>query len=693
MYLNFNKREFIKTSLTFLSTFVLTTSLGLNLLNEANSNKDISIFNLILMFSCSSLFFYMMINEFNTRSGWELKPLTEVGFSFFASIILYVILNIISSSLIDSNIYEDKTNNIANVYATAHYYNSTINDKEKYKNVYQFKKDLLDDIVKIEQIEIKAKDKNDVQNIGYTLKDNFKELSFWNILSILVLTDKKLLESYESKIEQRHEVKLEKELKKYTDSVYNKYSNAYKTAKIDFEAQQKLYNTQVNKMNSINSFINRDLKILKDIKDLEKINANKVPNQLNQKSKDFAQVFLAKDKERLVKILYNIKGKNPNGGTCSKHCISNAKKNYERYFLNQYGKPYTYWMVERDKTLTTQLLEEGLKLGLTKGTSLLYQTKSGYMDANKKADYVDPSDSHFSKMASNLYLENKIMGLQGVVLGMDNRGYLFAKLNNDDYTRTESFRKTVVTKFKKQAGYEISFNDIINESSFRERAKKYHHERMQVKVKKPVFDDFLKNYKYQEIVQNALGRLYMPSKSEFIPINLNNKELADKYLKPAIIDNINRIEASINYETAFKTMIYPYIVLVFVSFTFLFWLCYFIANSIIFVLNFIKIEIDTEKQYMKYFRIKDLIVIPIMFVFFIMINNHDLSKSTNNSQLKMVSEKLSERSFFTNIGINGVMFMYPIFMEVEDIKERYYLNFLSDSYDFSNTIYTNHVEM
>ena len=693
MYLNFNKREFIKTSLTFLSTFVLTTSLGLNLLNEANSNKDISIFNLILMFSCSSLFFYMMINEFNTRSGWELKPLTEVGFSFFASIILYVILNIISSSLIDSNIYEDKTNNIANVYATAHYYNSTINDKEKYKNVYQFKKDLLDDIVKIEQIEIKAKDKNDVQNIGYTLKDNFKELSFWNILSILVLTDKKLLESYESKIEQRHEVKLEKELKKYTDSVYNKYSNAYKTAKIDFEAQQKLYNTQVNKMNSINSFINRDLKILKDIKDLEKINANKVPNQLNQKSKDFAQVFLAKDKERLVKILYNIKGKNPNGGTCSKHCISNAKKNYERYFLNQYGKPYTYWMVERDKTLTTQLLEEGLKLGLTKGTSLLYQTKSGYMDANKKADYVDPSDSHFSKMASNLYLENKIMGLQGVVLGMDNRGYLFAKLNNDDYTRTESFRKTVVTKFKKQAGYEISFNDIINESSFRERAKKYHHERMQVKVKKPVFDDFLKNYKYQEIVQNALGRLYMPSKSEFIPINLNNKELADKYLKPAIIDNINRIEASINYETAFKTMIYPYIVLVFVSFTFLFWLCYFIANFIIFVLNFIKIEIDTEKQYMKYFRIKDLIVIPIMFVFFIMINNHDLSKSTNNSQLKMVSEKLSERSFFTNIGINGVMFMYPIFMEVEDIKERYYLNFLSDSYDFSNTIYTNHVEM
>lgn len=693
MYLNFNKREFIKTSLTFLSTFVLTTSLGLNLLNEANSNKDISIFNLILMFSCSSLFFYMMINEFNTRSGWELKPLTEVGLSFVASIILYVILNIISSSLIDSNIYEDKTNNIANVYATAHYYNSTINDKEKYKNVYQFKKDLLDDIVKIEQIEIKAKDKNDVQNIGYTLKDNFKELSFWNILSILVLTDKKLLESYESKIEQRHEVKLEKELKKYTDSVYNKYSNAYKTAKIDFEAQQKLYNTQVNKMNSINFFINRDLKILKDIKDLEKINANKVPNQLNQKSKDFAQVFLAKDKERLVKILYNIKGKNPNGGTCSKHCISNAKKNYERYFLNQYGKPYTYWMVERDKTLTTQLLEEGLKLGLTKGTSLLYQTKSGYMDANKKADYVDPSDSHFSKMASNLYLENKIMGLQGVVLGMDNRGYLFAKLNNDDYTRTESFRKTVVTKFKKQAGYEISFNDIINESSFRERAKKYHHERMQVKVKKPVFDDFLKNYKYQEIVQNALGRLYMPSKSEFIPINLNNKELADKYLKPAIIDNINRIEASINYETAFKTMIYPYIVLVFVSFTFLFWLCYFIANSIIFVLNFIKIEIDTEKQYMKYFRIKDLIVIPIMFVFFIMINNHDLSKSTNNSQLKMVSEKLSERSFFTNIGINGVMFMYPIFMEVEDIKERYYLNFLSDSYDFSNTIYTNHVEM
>lgn len=692
MYLYVTRKKLIKTSLIFLSTFVLTTSLGLNLLNEANNNKEISLFNLLLMFLCSGIFFYMLIDELNDRFSLELSPYTSIGLSFGVSIILYIILNIISSSLIDSNIYEDKTSNIANVYATAHYYSSTIHEKEKYKNVYQFKKDLLDDIVKIEQIEIKAKDKNDVQNIGYNLKDNFKESSFWNILSILVLTDDNLLKSYESKIEQRHEVKLEKELKRYTDDVYSEYSIAYKTAKRDFEEQQKLYNAQVNKMNSINSFINKDLQTLKDIKDIEKMNANAVPNKLNKASNDFATVFLAKDKERLVKILYNIKGKNPNGGTCSKHCISNAKKNYERYFFKNYGKPYTYWLVERDKTLATQLLEEGVKLGISKGTSLLYQTKSGYMDTNKKADYVDPSDTHFRKMASNLYLENMVVGKQGVILVMNNQGYLSAQLNNNDYMKTESFRKNVVSKFKKQAGYEISFNDIINDSSFRERSKKYHYERTKVKVNKPVFEDILKDYKYQSIVQRALGSLYMPSISEFIPINLNNKELADHYLKPAIIANINRIESSIDYETAFKTMIYPYIVLVFISFTFLFWFCYFISNSIIVIANFIKIDIDTDKTYMRYFKIKDLIVMPIMFVFFIMICNHDLSKSTNNDKLKMVSEKLSERKFFTNLGINGVMFIYPIFMEVEDIKERYYLNFLSDSYDFANTIYSTHVQ-
>lgn len=69
-----------------------------------------------------------------------------------------------------------------------------------------------------------------------------------------------------------------------------------------------------------------------------------------------------------------------------------------------------------------------------------------------------------------------------------------------------------------------------------------------------------------------------------------------------------------------------------------------------------------------------------MVIISIYVYNYDLSKSTDLIAAKEIANKLSDRSVKDEFMINTIMFTYPIMIETEIIKEKYYINVLTDAY-------------
>ena len=69
-----------------------------------------------------------------------------------------------------------------------------------------------------------------------------------------------------------------------------------------------------------------------------------------------------------------------------------------------------------------------------------------------------------------------------------------------------------------------------------------------------------------------------------------------------------------------------------------------------------------------------------MVIISIYVYNYDLSKSTDLIAAKEIANKLGDRSVKDEFMINTIMFTYPIMIETEIIKEKYYINVLTDAY-------------
>lgn len=673
-----NFKKFVIFLSIFSFTVFFSSSIAVNILNQANENINTSFYDYFLLFILFFLFLNLFFHNLNLDEFLyefdefylENKKKLIAVISAVLSIIIIIIMKFSASLLIDNKIYDDTAKNIANLYASNQYYNSSLIEKERYKNVYQFKQDLLDEIVLIENKKININDATDIQNNGLNPLTDFKEYSFWHILSILILTDDKLMNKYSGKIEELHKIKVERELKEQTDKLYILYSEGYSTAKKDFEDHQKKYNEQVKYIKSIDHIIDKDLKELNKIKLNTKDKFQFIANSINKDAIKWANDFTINYKNGIIEQLYRIKGKKPNGSKCSKSCQDSAVNKYNKYYGNKIGKKYDYWLAVGEKTITNQALEEGVKLLLSKGTSLLFQLKPGHLEKNKKTSYIETSDTHFIILSKNIFIENKANGKDG--LGLSYRNVennpnikeLFVVVKQD-YIKTDLFKINVIKDFKNKKGYTLNENDIYSDKSFKEKSKKHYSSLIKNKINKPIFNDFLKNDKYQEIIQNNLGRLY----SKFIPIDLNNKELVDKFLKEAMEKEIKRKENSINYKEAYKKMIYPYIMLSFISFIF-------ILSTIYFLIKLLSFFIQGLSN-----KFVIILTIIIFSLFMIRINYYDLSKSTDIKSAKEISRQLSERNFLTNLSINTIMYAYPIFINIENFKNDIYLFIFSDGID------------
>lgn len=649
--------------IAFISTFFINTSLGVNILNSANTGSNISSFNYILMTISFFMMFLLMIEGF-LITFHKSPPLaySMIGAGIL-TLLFFLLINPIASIMVSSRVEDTGAKNVANIYATKQYYNLNKDERKSVVSIYQLKKDLLDDIIYIENKENLIKDKSNLETAGNNPSKDFMNYSFWNILGILVYTDKDLIKMYESKIDERHSLRLERELKEKTEQLHDDYSLAYKTAKVDFNNQQIQYNKQIQVFNNINNLINKDYLFIDKFYEKEQINTNNKISQINANADLWAQAFVSKNKDGIIYYLEKIKRKKK----CEHKCVQNSIKKYDKKY-GQYA-PYTYWLVMQEKSGLTQTLEEGTKFIASNGLSSLYQFRSGYLEQNKMASYINYDNQHFIALAKNLYLVNQSMQSE-LITYTKNPNTNVIKLAPKpilELKSLNSLKNNLIVAFKKEKGYSITGNDITQKSQFIETSKRYYANIYKLKMNKPVFEDLIKNEKYQSIAQKALGQYYIKN----IPLSYTNKELADKILEPQFKNNIIQMENNIDDKEAFKKVIYPYIVLFFVTLFFIISSISIISKIISLMLcKFIDITIVSNT----------IITFVLTFIVTIYIYNYDLSKSTDITSAKEVVQKLNQRAPMDEFMINTIMFTYPIMIKTEEIKAMLYLDVLTNSY-------------
>jgi hypothetical protein len=655
--------------LAFISTFVINTSLGINMLNSANTGMELSLYNKILMFVSFTLMFTMILEGLCIKYEKNIHILLNIGVSFILSIAFIIGINLVAGSMLSNQIETSTAGNIANIYATRQYYSMDANQRKSIGNVYQFKKDLLNDIIYIENKRDLVKDKDNYETAGYDPMLDFSNYSFWNILGVLVYTDPAVLKSYEDKLEDIHERKLERRLKEKTESLHDSYSIAYKTLKDDFKNAEIQYNKQVAVFNNINSIIDKDYQFINNYYQKEADNVNKSVIKITQNSDLWAREFVRKEKSRLVDLLERLTGKRK----CNQSCVDKAYANYNKIYRDQYNVNYKYWLVEKEKSGLTQALEETAKLVVSSGASLLYQVKPGYLAEQKEANHIKYDDSHFYTLAKNIYLNNLANQNELITQSPAGNGNIVLRAKNTTELKTiASLKNGLVKSFAANKGYTISANDILSRSQFNETAKRYYANKYKVKIEKPNFDKMSKDSKYQNIARNQLGTYYI----EGMPLNYSNKDLADKVLTPKFKTEIVQVEQSIDNKEAYKKVIYPYVMLFFVTLFFLISSITFISTIIFIIVRKIGDLSNTDISP----RIGTIITSIFMVIISIYVYNYDLSKSTDLIAAKEIANKLSDRSIKDELMINTIMFTYPIMIETEIIKEKYYINILTDAY-------------
>lgn len=656
--------------LAFISTFIINTSLGINLLNSANTGMELSFYNEVLMFVSFTLMFTMFLEGLCIKYNGNINIFINLAISFFISIAFIFGINLVSGSMLSSKIERSGAGNVANIYATGQYYSMDSNQKRSIGSIYQFKKDLLNDIIYIENKKDLVKDKTNYDTAGHNPMRDFSNYSFWNILGILIYTDTEVLKSYEDKLEDIHERRLEKSLKEKTESIHDNYSIAYKTLKDDFKNAEKQYNNQVAVFNNINSIIDKDYQFINNYYQKEADKVNKDVVKITERSDIFARQFVSNEKERLVDLLERLLSKKKK---CNQPCIDKAYSKYNSNYRDKYNVNYKYWLVEKDKSALTQVLEESAKLAFSSGTSLLYQMKSGYLEGQKSANHIKYDDNHYYLLAKNMYLNNLANQNELITQSPSSSGNIVLRAKSlSDLKNIASLKNGLIQSFTANKGYKISANDVLSRQQFNETAKRYYANKYKVKIDKPSFDKMSKNTKYQNIAKNELGRYYIDN----IPLNYSNKELADKVLKVKFKEEIVMVEQSIDNKEAYKKVIYPYVMLFFVT-------LFFLISAITFISTIIFISIrkicelgNTEISN----KLGTMITAVLMLLMSIYVYNYDLSKSTDLQAAKEVANKLNNRSLTDEFMINTIMFTYPIMIKTEIIKEKYYINVLTDTY-------------
>jgi hypothetical protein len=590
--------------------------------------------------------------------------------SFFVSLAFIFGINLISSSMLSNQIEGSGAGNIANIYATGQYYSMDEHQRKSIGSVYQFKKDLLNDIIYIENKKDLVKDKSNYETAGYNPMRDFSNYSFWNILGILIYTDKEVLKSYEDKLEDIYERRLEKSLKEKNESLHDSYSIAHKTLKDDFKNAEFQYNKQVSVFNNINSIVDKDYQFINAYYQKEAEKVNKDVSKITQNSDIWARGFVRDEKTRLVDLLERLLSKKK----CNQSCIDRAYSKYNKIYLNQYNVKYKYWLVEKEKSGLTQALEETAKLVVSSGTSLLYQARPGYLNEQKEANHIRYDDNHYYILAKNIYLNNLANQNDLISQSPSSNGSIVLRAKSlAELKNIASLKNGLIKAFASNKGYTISANDILSRQQFNETAKRYYANKYKVKIDKPNFDKMSKDSKYQNIAKNELGRYYIDN----MPLNYSNKELADKVLKDKFKEEIVMVEQSIDSKEAYKKVIYPYVLLFFVTLFFLISAITF-TSTIIFVVirkigEFSNTSVGTH--------IGTWITAVLMLVISIYVYNYDLSKSTDLQAAKEVANKLNNRSATDEFMINTIMFTYPIMIKTEIIKEKYYINVLTDAYN------------
>lgn len=656
--------------LAFVSTFIINTSLGINLLNSANTGMELSLYNEILMFVSFTLMFTMILEGFCIKYNKNIHLIVNMVVSFFVSIAFIFGINLISSSMLSNKLDGSGAGNIANIYATGQYYSMDANQRKSIGSVYQFKKDLLNDIIYIENKKDLVKDKSNYETAGYNPMRDFSNYSFWNILGVLIYTDKEVLKSYEDKLEDIYERRLEKSLKEKTESLHDSYSIAHKTLKDDFKNAELQYNKQVSVFNNINSIIDKDYQFINAYYQKEAEKVNKDVSKITQNSDIWARGFVRDEKTRLVDLLERLLSKKK----CNQSCIDRAYSKYNKIYLNQYNVKYKYWLVEKEKSGLTQALEETAKLVVSSGTSLLYQARPGYLDEQKEANHIRYDDNHYYILAKNIYLNNLANQNDLISQSPSSNGSIVLRAKSlAELKNISSLKNGLIKTFASSKGYTISANDILSRQQFNETAKRYYANKYKVKIDKPNFDKMSKDIKYQNIAKNELGRYYIDN----MPLNYSNKELADKVLKDKFKEEIVMVEQSIDSKEAYKKVIYPYVLLFFVTLFFLISAITFTSTIIFVVIRKIGALSNTSVGT----HIGTGITAVLMIVISIYVYNYDLSKSTDLQAAKEVANKLNDRSATDEFMINTIMFTYPIMIKTEIIKEKYYINVLTDAYN------------
>jgi hypothetical protein len=136
------------------------------------------------------------------------------------------------------------------------------------------------------------------------------------------------------------------------------------------------------------------------------------------------------------------------------------------------------------------------------------------------------------------------------------------------------------------------------------------------------------------------------------------------------------VEQSIDSKEAYKKVIYPYVMLFFVT-------LFFLISAITFISTIIFITIRKIGEWSNTAvstKIGTMITAMLMLIISIYVYNYDLSKSTDLQAAKEVANKLNDRSLTDEFMINTIMFTYPIMIKTEIIKEKYYINVLTDAY-------------
>ena len=631
---------------------------------------ELSFYNEVLMFVSFTLMFTMFLEGLCIKYNRNINIFINLAISFFISIAFIFGINLVSGSMLSSKIERSGAGNVANIYATGQCYSMDANQKRSIGSIYQFKKDLLNDIIYIENKKDLVKDKTNYDTAGHNPMRDFSNYSFWNILGILIYTDTEVLKSYEDKLEDIHERRLEKSLKEKTESIHDNYSIAYKTLKDDFKNAEKQYNNQIAVFNNINSIIDKDYQFINNFYQKEADKVNKDVVKITERSDIFARQFVSNEKERLVDLLERLLSKKKK---CNQPCIDKAYSKYNSNYRDKYNVNYKYWLVEKDKSALTQVLEESAKLAFSSGTSLLYQMKSGYLEGQKSANHIKYDDNHYYLLAKNMYLNNLANQNELITQSPSSSGNIVLRAKSlSDLKNISSLKNGLIQSFTANKGYKISANDVLSRQQFNETAKRYYANKYKVKIDKPSFDKMSKNTKYQNIAKNELGRYYIDN----IPLNYSNKELADKVLKVKFKEEIVMVEQSIDNKEAYKKVIYPYVMLFFVT-------LFFLISAITFISTIIFISIrkmcelgNTEISN----KLGTMITAVLMLLMSIYVYNYDLSKSTDLQAAKEVANKLNNRSLTDEFMINTIMFTYPIMIKTEIIKEKYYINVLTDTY-------------